>query len=334
MSFMEQEARQAPEAVARFLERNKSQLAELGSQLRKHPPPVIMTSARGSSDHAAGYFKYLEEILVGVPCASMGASVVSVYEAKLRVRDTLCLTISQSGQSPDIVALQSAARAAGAITVALVNVEDSPIARNANICLPLFAGPEHSVAATKSLIVSLAASAAIVAHWLNDERLISALSALPEKLEKACCIEWPELVELAQSAESFYVLGRGPSLPIAGETALKLKETCAIHAEAYSTAEVMHGPLELLGAGFPVMAFSPEDSSRHSSQEAILKMQRIGAKTLVVENGGLTYYKTGVPLFDPISMMQTTYLAIEKVARARGRDPDHPRLLKKITETL
>ena len=177
MSHMAREAAEAPEAVARFLERNAKALAEIGAHLKRRPPPVIITSARGSSDRAAGYFKYLAEILTGVPCSSMGASVVSVYGATLHLKDGLCVTISQSGKSPDIVALQDAARRAGALTVALVNVEDSPAAHAADICLPLHAGPELSVAATKSFIVSLVAGAAIVAHWLDHKDLLAAIAA-------------------------------------------------------------------------------------------------------------------------------------------------------------
>jgi glutamine---fructose-6-phosphate transaminase (isomerizing) len=334
MSHMAREAAEAPEAVARFLGRNTKTLREIGARLRLKPPPVIITSARGSSDNAAGYFKYLTEIQTGVPCCSMGASVVSVYGAKLHVRDGFCLTVSQSGKSPDIVALQDAARRAGALTVAVVNVEDSPAAHAADICLPLYAGPELSVAATKSFIVSLAAGAAIVAHWLNDKDMLGVISGLPENLAKAAVIDWPDVVGFARDAESLYVLGRGPTLPIAAETALKLKETCAIHAEAYSIAEVMHGPLELLGDDYPVLAYSPEDKSRHSSIDALAKMRRTGAHVLVAEQGGLPFERTGHSLLDPISLIQTAYRFVEATAIARGRDPDRPRLLKKVTETV
>lgn len=334
MSHMAKEAAEAPEAVARFLERNAKTLSEIGTRLRLKPPPVIITSARGSSDSAAGYFKYLTEIQTGVPCCSMGASVVSVYGAQLQARDGFCLTVSQSGKSPDIVALQNAARKAGALTVAVVNVEDSPAAHAADICLPLYAGPELSVAATKSFIVSLVAGAAIIAHWRNDGAMLSAIAALPEHLERAALIEWPDVVAFAQNAESLYVVGRGPTLPIAVETALKLKETCAIHAEAYSIAEVMHGPLELLGDGYPVLAYSPEDQSRASSVDALGKIRKTGAHVLVAEQGGLSFERTGHSLLDPISLIQTAYRFVEATAQARGRDPDRPRLLKKVTETV
>jgi glucosamine--fructose-6-phosphate aminotransferase (isomerizing) len=334
MSHMAREAAEAPDAVARFLDRNQAALKEIGARLRMAPPPVILTSARGSSDHAAGYFKYLAEILLGVPCASIGASVVSVYGAELKAKNALCVTISQSGKSPDIVALQEAARQAGALTVAIVNVADSPVARSADICLPIHAGPELCVAATKSFIVSLAAGAALAAQWLGKHELIAAVADLPQRLEKAVRLAWPGVTVMAKEAESLYVLGRGPSLPIAGETALKFKETCGIHAEAYSIAEVMHGPLELLGEDFPVLIYSPEDRSRASSREAIARIKATGADVLVVEEGGLAYTRTLDTLLDPIAMIQTAYPCIEAVARARGRDPDKPRLLRKVTETI
>ena len=334
MSHMAREAAEAPDATARFLDRNAVVLAELGARLRLSDPPVVLTSARGSSDNAAGYFKYLTEIMLGVPCASVGASVVSVYGGKLKARGSVALTISQSGKSPDIVALQEAAKAAGALTVALVNVADSPAALSADICLPLHAGEEKSVAATKSFIVSCVAGAAIVAHWLDDAALLSGVARMPETLLEAAKIEWPGFTGFVRGAGSLYVLGRGPSFPIAQETALKLKETCAIHAEAYSIAEVMHGPWELMEDGFPVLAYSPDDAARAITLEAVVKMRQAGAHVEVVGTGGLGFAPSGHPLLDPISMIQTGYLAIEKLAVALGRDPDRPRLLKKVTETM
>ena len=334
MTDMRREALEAPEAAARFLQRNRRALEELGARLRLSPPPVVLTSARGSSDHAASYFSYLAEILLGVPCASIGASVASVYGADLKAKGCVAITISQSGRSPDIVALQHAFRQAGALTVALVNDEASPAAANADICLPLHAGPELSVAATKSFIASLVAAAAIIAQWRSDARLLAAVEALPEHLAAASRIDWPDFVAHTRDAESLYVLGRGPALPVAMEAALKLKETCAIHAEAHSLAEVMHGPLELISEGFPVFAFSPDDKSRPSAEAAIAKLRQTGASVLVAGPDGLTHAETGDPLLDPVSMIQTCYLAIERVALARGRDPDRPRHLLKVTRTV
>lgn len=333
MSLMRAEALEAPEAVARFLSHNAGALKDLGRRLQAMNPPVVITSARGSSDHAAGYLKYLVEIALGVPCASVGASVASIYGASLKVSNALAITISQSGKSPDIVALQAAAKLSDALTVALVNDADSPAGLNADVCMPLHAGPEKSVAATKSFIVSLVASASIVAAWKGDDALREAIQRLPEQLQKACALDWPGFVEQAVLAESLYVLGRGPSFPLAQETALKLKETCALHAEAYSVAEVMHGPLELVEPAFPLLVFGQADAALEGTKAAVAKLRAMGAHVCFVGDD-LPVVATSHALLSPIPMIQTAYLAIERVAQQRGRNPDKPRQLKKVTETV
>ncbi|HSF64292.1 MAG TPA: SIS domain-containing protein [Paracoccaceae bacterium] len=334
MTLMRDEALQAPQAVARFLDQNGTALTDLGRRLRAAPPPAILTNARGSSDHAATYFKYLAEILLGLPVASVGASVVSVYGAQLHVPGGLCLTISQSGQSPDILALQAAARAGGALAVALINAPDTPAARDSDLCLPLMAGPELSVAATKSQIVSMVAGAAVVAHWAGDAALLAAIARLPDTLARAGAQDWSALPRHLEQAASVYVLGRGPSLAIAAETALKLKETCGIHAEPHSLAEVMHGPLEIVRDGFGVLAFVPPDAAAPASAQAIVRLRAAGAQVVVAGEGGLPFAATGHPLLDPVSMMLSAYLAIDTLARLRGRDPDRPAHLAKVTRTV
>ncbi len=334
MSLMAQEAAEAPQAVERFLTQNAGALKNLGRRLRDNPPSVILTSARGSSDHAATYFKYLVEIMLGVPCASIGASVASVWHSKLKLNNAVCVTISQSGKSPDIVSLQEAARKAGALTVAMVNQSGSLAEQGADFYLPLCAGAEKSVAATKSFIASLVAGAAITAQWSDDKQLASCLDALPEKLEAAKALRWPSLVERLAKAQSLYVLGRGPGLAIAAECALKLKETCGLHAEALSLAEVMHGPLELLKPGFLIWAFSPNDLARANSQQALRRLRNTGADIFAVERGGLKFIETGQALLDPISMVQSAYMNIEILAQRLGRDPDKPSMLSKVTETV
>ncbi|MBG1233871.1 SIS domain-containing protein [Aestuariivirga litoralis] len=334
MSLMKKEAQEAPQVVARFLAQNRGALSELGARLRTHPPSVILTAARGSSDHAATYFKYLVEILLGVPCASVGASVASVWHSKLKLNNAVCVTISQSGQSPDILALQEAARKAGALTIALVNQPDSPAQKGADFFLPLSAGPEKSVAATKSFIASLVAGAAIAGHWADDKALLDALENLPARLEEAAKIQWPSFVTGAAKAQSLYVLGRGPGLAIANECALKMKETCGLHAEALSFAEVMHGPLELVRPGFPVLAFSPNDASRSAAHDVLARIRSIGAEVHAVEDGGMEFVGAGHAMLDPISMVQSAYLNVEALAQKLGRNPDHPKQLSKVTETV
>jgi glutamine---fructose-6-phosphate transaminase (isomerizing) len=333
MSQMRMEAAQAPQVVAQFLDQNATSLVKLGRRLRDLDPPVVITSARGSSDNAAAYHNYLAGILLGVPCASIGASVVSVYGARLRMKNAACITISQSGRSPDIVAFQKSAREGGALTIALVNDEGSPVAQDSDITLQLCAGPEQSVAATKSFIASLAGVAAIIASWAEDKSLFSALSRLPDSLHEALKIDWNDFTNAMCNSDELYVLGRGPSLPIAEEIALKLKETCAIHAEACSTAEVMHGPLELVRRGFNILSLIPNDAAAPHSRQATAKLQEAGAS--VFEVGGiLPYVRTAHSLLDPISIVQTAYMNIEKLAVSRGLNPDKPRLLNKVTETV
>lgn len=325
---MAREIAEAPEAVARMLKTNASALAELGRLYRDRKPSHIVTCARGSSDCAANYFKYLIEITLGLPCCSLGASVVSVYGAKLSLRDTFLLTISQSGKSPDILAFQAEAKRAGIPTLAVTNTEDSPLAREADLCLPLCAGPEKSVAATKSFIASAALAAGLVAAASNDAKLSHALARLPDDLNKALALRWSEVEDMLVPSQSSYVLGRGPSLPIAQEAALKLKETGGLHVEAYSAAEVLHGPMELVTEGFPVLVLAPHDQAEATTRATAQHLAGAGAHVVVPD-----YVATGHPLLDPISLIQTFYGTAERVARRRGRNPDKPRLLKKVTET-
>jgi len=325
---MAREVAEAPEAVARMLATNRSALAELGKLYRAKGPSHIVTCARGSSDCAASYFKYLIEITLGLPCCSVGASVVSVYGARLALRDTLLLTISQSGRSPDILAFQAEAKRAGIPTLAVTNTEDSPLAREADLCLPLCAGPERSVAATKTFIASAAMAAALVAACGGDTRFAQAVEKLPEDLDRALAIRWSEMEEAFTPATSAYVLGRGPSLPMAQEAALKLKETSGLHAEAYSAAEVIHGPMELVGPGFPVVVLAPEDKAFATTADTARRLAEAGAHVMTPD-----FARTSDPLLDPIAMIQSFYGSAERIARARKRDPDKPRLLKKVTET-
>jgi glutamine---fructose-6-phosphate transaminase (isomerizing) len=337
-SLMAAETREAPEVVARMLALNAARFAALGERLAALDPPVIVTCGRGSSDHAAAYFKYLVEIMLGVPVASLGPSIASVYAAPLRLEGAVMVTVSQSGRSPDIVALQQAAKAAGALTVALVNVADSPVAMAADVLIPLEAGEERSVAATKSFIASCAAGAAIVAAWSKNKALADAVQALPEALAKALALDWSAADGLAEE-RSLYVLGRGPALAIAQEAALKLKETAALHAEAYSPAEVMHGPLQLVAKGFPVLALAPSDAAIETTRTSLAKLKAAEARLFTASRETLPGTRlpaaaTGHGLTDPIALIQSFYGLAERIARLRGQDPDRPQRLRKVTETL
>ncbi len=320
---------EAPLVVERTLNENAGALAELAKLFRTRRPSHLITCARGSSDHAASYFKYLSEIELGIPCCSIGASVISIYASQLKIRDTILITISQSGRSPDILAFQAEARRAGVTTVAITNDVASPLAEDADICLPLHAGPELSVAATKTFIASAALAAAIVAAFGNDARLSSALRRLPDDLVRAKELQWAEVEDVIAKASSLYILGRGPSLAIAQEAALKLKETCGLHAEAFSAAEVMHGPMELVRQGFPILAFAPHDAALVSTSTNLDTLAQAGARILRP-----MFAETSHRALDPISLVQSFYASAERISRALGRNPDKPRMLKKVTETV
>lgn len=338
-SLMFQETAEAADAVERLFEREAATFVELGRVIAERRPAVVSTSARGSSDHAASFFKYLFEIHAGIPVASIGPSVASVYDAPLKLERALHITISQSGASPDIVAAQNAARKGGAVTVAVVNVPDSPLGRTADIVLPIHAGPERSVAATKSFVASAAALAGIAQAASGDAALGEALKRLPQALRRACSVNWEPLLPLLRDAASLYTAGRGPAFAISLEAALKAKETAQLHAEAFSLAELMHGPMQLVDKGFPVIAFVPEDAALESSSQALVKLRGLGAEVAAFSSrdlGPLTVEtpSTGHGHLDPLVALVGYYRLIERVARARGLNPDTPDKLKKVTETI
>lgn len=339
MTHMRREIVEIPDAVARLLAEGDGVLREAGAAIRARNPHFIVTVARGSSDHAASFLKYAIELTAGIAVASVGPSIASIYGAKLRLNGAACLAISQSGKSPDIVAMAEQARAGGALTIALTNTADSPLAHASDHAIDILAGTERSVAATKSFVNSAVAGLALMAHTMDDADLHAALKVLPEQLRRAVACDWSPIGAALDRSTSLFILGRGPSFAIANEVALKLKETCSMHAEAYSAAEVMHGPLALVGPGFPVLALAARDASEPSVAEACGRLVAKGASvftTTALATGGtqLPFVATGHPLTDPLALIVSFYAFVEGFARHRGFDPDQPRNLRKVTETL
>jgi glutamine---fructose-6-phosphate transaminase (isomerizing) len=333
------EAAEAPAVVRAQLGANEPVLRELAARLRAKPPRVVMTLGRGSSDHAATFARYLIETRLGIMTASTPPSVASVYDAAPAMAETLCLVISQSGRSPDLLASAEAARSAGALVVALVNDATSPLAELADIAAPLLAGPELSVAATKSYVGALSAIVQLVAHWSGDQRLLSSLARLPDLLDEAWALDWSAALPLLKDASSLYVLGRGVGYGVAEEAALKLKETCGIHAEAFSAAEVRHGPMALVGPDFPVLAFAQNDETRGGVEAALAAAAGQGAPVIKAgggEQAGVLTLSTrdACPVLEPIAYALSFYRLVGAVALARGLDPDRPPHLSKVTETL
>jgi len=335
---MYQEAVQAPLAVNTQLAQNASQLRELGARLRAEPPRAVVTCARGSSDHAATYARYLIEAHTHVLTSSAAPSVSSVYEAQSDLEGTLFIAISQSGKSPDLLAATRNAKDSGALTVALCNTIDSPLMQLVDVAVPLHAGPERSVAATKSYIASLSCIAQLLANWVEDRRLLATLPQVPEMLARAWECDWTRAVETLRGAVNLFVVARGFGLGIAQEAALKLKETCGLHAEAFSSAEVKHGPMALVRAGFPVLMFTQRDETRVGIQELSAEFAARGARVLIAgaEAAGAISLPAiaSHPVVEPLLTIQSFYRMANELALARGLDPDRPPHLNKVTETV
>lgn len=337
-THMFREASQAAAVLRAQFQRNDASLLELGETLRRLAPRAVVTSARGSSDHAATFAKYLVETRANVLTASSAPSVSSIYLARQDLRGCLFLAISQSGRSPDLIASAQNARAAGATVVALVNSEDAPLAEVAHHTVPLCAGVEHSVAATKSFIASLAALVHLVATWTNDPDLLDALRAAPAQLEQAWDLDWSPALPLLTPAANLYVIGRGLGLGIAQEAALKCKETSGLHAEAFSSAEVLHGPQALLGPRFPALVLAQHDDTRDGVATLAAELVARDVQVLGAGVGGRGVIElptiTAHPVIEPLLLVQSFYRLANALAFARGHDPDRPPHLRKVTRTL
>ena len=332
------EAAQAPAVVRAQLAANAERIARLAERLRHTPPRAVVTCARGSSDHAATFARYLIETRLGVLTSSAAPSVSSVYEVTPDLVGTVMIAISQSGASPDLLAAVSRARTNGARIVAMVNAESSPLAQLADDVIPLGAGPELSVAATKSYLASLAAIVHLVATWARDAELAAALQNAPPALERAFALDWSAAVTRLTGVNNLYVIGRGLGLGIAQEAALKLKETCGLHAEALSAAELRHGPMALVRAHFPLLIFTQDDESRAGVVQLAGELAAQGAAVLIagaeVAQATVLPTERAHPVIEPLLYAQSFYRMVNALSLARGRDPDRPPNLSKVTETL
>jgi glutamine---fructose-6-phosphate transaminase (isomerizing) len=335
---MFQEAASASDAVRAQLQCDADAIAAIGRDLRRLAPRTVITCARGSSDHAATYAKYLIETRAGVLTASAAPSVSSVYGVSQDLRGCLFIALSQSGRSPDLLASVAAAKAAGATILVLCNSPDAPLIAAADMVVALRAGIETSVAATKSYLATLAALIRIVAAWTQDAALESAVATLPALMDKSWALDWSAALPLLESAAHLYVVGRGLGLGAVQEAALKCKETCGLHAEAFSSAELRHGPYTLLGPGFPALLFAQRDATQAGVEALGSELARRGVPVLIA--GAQVDGAIVLPTLDsgaeiaPILRVQSAYRLIATLAIRRGFDPDRPAHLRKVTETV
>ncbi len=338
LTQMRREIDEIPVAVDRLLTEGATAISDAAADIRALDPRFLLSVARGSSDHACTYLKYASELLLGLPMASVGPSIKSIYGVSVAAEGALCLSVSQSGKSPDIVRLTEAFAATGAYTVAITNDATSPLAQATSATLPIHAGPELSVAATKTFVTSLVAGLWLIAELKQDEELLAAIRALPQHLAAATRCDWSAAAD-SISGQSLFTLGRGPSWAISNEAALKFKETCQIHAESYSSAEVLHGPVSIIGQGFPIIAFAAGDAAEDSIAEVADALADKGARVFattqrVKKADHLPHVRTDHWITDPVAAIVSFYGMVETVAVARNINPDAPRHLKKVTETV
>ncbi|UCX03943.1 glucosamine-6-phosphate deaminase NagB-II [Shewanella sp. HL-SH8] len=329
-TIMEQEARTAPQKIAEQLKANESITTLLGEKLREFKPKFVMIVGRGSSDHAGVFAKYLFEIEAGIPTFAAAPSVASVYGKTLQLEGGLVIVISQSGRSPDILAQARMAKNAGAYCVALVNDETAPIKDIVDVVVPLRAGEEKAVAATKSYLATLSAILQVAAKWTQSESLAQAVDSLPQALQTAVDAEPQLTAESLDGVKNLVVLGRGLGYAVSKEIALKMKEVCSIHAEAFSSAEFLHGPVTLVEKKLAIVDVCINDESYASHVEQIDNVKQRGADLVHLNQTAADIH----PRVAPLALLQRFYIDVAAVAIARGINPDQPAGLKKVTQTL
>jgi len=271
----------------------------------------------------------------------MAPNIATVYRRSLRLDGQLFLAISQSGRSDDLVETAAMARDAGAVTAAFVNTSESPLAAACEFVLPIGAGPELSIAATKSFVATLAALLRLLAAWSGDERLPDAIDRLPERLISATDLDWAAALGPLADADSLIAIGRGSTLAIAREAALKLKEIANRHAEAFSGAEFLHGPVALVEPRYPILMFMPGDAADDGLWQLAADLAGKGAALFIA--GQERHKVTGPailpalapdhPETDAVCLIQSFYAMMVRLAERLGIDPDRPRHLQKITRT-
>lgn len=329
-TLMEQEAEQTPLVIAEQLENNAEKAQKIAAKLKQNAPQMVMFIGRGSSDHAGVFAKYLIEIETGTPVAAAAPSVASIYGKTLKLANTLVIVISQSGRSPDILAQTKMCQEAGAYCLALVNDETSPLAELADDVLPLCAGPERSVAATKSYLATLSALLQLTAYWSDNESLIASLPELPKALTKVIASDRQLTVNELQGQRNLVVLGRGLGYAVTKELALKLKEVCSIHAEAFSSAEFLHGPVTLVEQQLTIINCDIQDEAQAAHKAQVEEVKARGADVKHLSQVVSEVH----PRLAPLLVLQRFYLDIAQVAIDMGFNPDEPKGLKKVTQTL
>jgi glucosamine--fructose-6-phosphate aminotransferase (isomerizing) len=333
-SAMEREIAEIPLAAGSLLAR--TDIAAIVEQIQAAKPRVVVFCGRGSSGHVGVYLRYLFETRLGLLVSNAAPSVVTAYGRPPDMRGALFVVVSQSGRSPDLVTATQVARTLGALTLAIVNDERSPAAAESQLILPIGAGTEQAVAATKTVVLSMIAGAQLVAALARDDDLNDALQHLVPRLSGAVACDWSTWAASAAEAPAAFVTGRGYGLGCVREIALKVCEILRVPTLGYSAAELRHGPRASITPATPVLVLRQNDQAAAAIDDLVRDLN--GASEMVFTAGGpagtLPWIGDDHPICDPVVMLIPAYRAIETVARQRGLDPDNPPYLSKVTRTL
>ncbi len=344
MSYLSAEIFEQPAILRQMLAR-QDEFAAAAAALRTLHLTHLVIAARGTSDNAARYAQYLFAAHNRLMVALATPSIYDLYGTPPELEGALVMGISQSGASPDIVAVLAEARRQGRPTVAITNEPDSPIAQVADHCLGLGAGRERSVAATKTYTSELLALALLSAHWAQNPALVRSLETLPDALDQALALD----LEISRQAPRYtyaseaVVLGRGFNYSTTFEIALKLKELTYIVAEPYSSADFRHGPVAIVERGFPVVAVAPRGAVFPDMLDLLKELAEHEAELIVISDADEALKLARTPLrlpdglpewLSPFTCIIPGQLLALHITQAKGYDPDHPRTITKVTRTL
>ncbi len=339
--IMAGEMAEQPAVLRRILEEGAQGIRQTAAAIAARNPRFVLLTARGTSDNAALYAKYLVEVLLGKPAGLTSMSTTTAYGAKPDLRDCLVITVSQSGGSPDLVASTRAARAAGAITLAVTNNADSPLAAVSEYHIDVLAGREKALPATKTYTAELLSLYLLVEGLRGGDG--TAAKVLPELAESVLARqeEVRKLAERYRFAQRLVITSRGYGYPTAREAALKLMETTYILASAFSGADLLHGPLAMVDNVSPVIAVVPDGRGGEVLQPVLDRLQRRGADLVVIgqqdlvdaASAGFALPNGVTEEVQPVLEILPLQMLAYEVTVARGQDPDTPRALAKVTET-
>ncbi len=343
-SYLYQEIHEQPEILSHLLGQEKEVIHQLAAAIKQHQTTYVVIAARGTSDNAGRYAQYLLGAVNGLNVALAAPSLFSIYKQPPRFGNALVLGISQSGKSPDIVAVLAEARRQGVLTAAITNVSDSDLAQQADFVIDQHAGVEHSVAATKTYTSQLAAIALLSASLAGDKQMLTPLEQIPDTVAATLAME-PEIAQIAQRyryMRDCVVIGRGYNYATAFELALKLKELTYTIAEPYSSADFMHGPLALIEHGFPAILIAPSGIMLPEMEQFSHSLKQREAEIVAISDEPKILALARVPLalpcpvpewLSPLTAIIPGQIFAMHMAHVRDYDPDHPRGLRKVTET-